>query len=47
VTVPLDDRTSLYTQLGDWLGMSCLAVTIGLVPMSLLKRGARAKAKLA
>jgi apolipoprotein N-acyltransferase len=45
VTVPLDDRTSLYTKLGDWLGMSCLAVTIGLVPMSLLKRGARAKAK--
>jgi apolipoprotein N-acyltransferase len=44
VTVPLDDRTSLYTQLGDWLGMSCLAVTIGLVPMSFLKRGARSKA---
>jgi apolipoprotein N-acyltransferase len=38
VTVPLDDRTSLYTRLGDWLGISCLAVTIGLVPMGFLRR---------
>lgn len=29
--VPLDDRTTLYTRLGDWLGLSCLAVTIGLL----------------
>ena len=43
MTVPLDDRTSLYTAWGDWLGISCLAVTIGLVPMSFLKRGARAE----
>jgi apolipoprotein N-acyltransferase len=38
VTVPLDDRTSFYTLWGDWLGLSCLAVTIGLVPTSLLRR---------
>lgn len=37
VAVPLDDRTSNYTVLGDWLGLSCLAVTIGLVPMSVLR----------
>jgi apolipoprotein N-acyltransferase len=37
VSVPLDDRTSNYTILGDWLGLSCLAVTIGLVPMSYLR----------
>jgi apolipoprotein N-acyltransferase len=30
--VPLDDRTSLYIAWGDWLGWSCLAVCIGLVP---------------
>jgi apolipoprotein N-acyltransferase len=41
VTVPLDDRTSNYTVLGDWLGMFCLAVTIGLLPMGLLWRRAR------
>jgi apolipoprotein N-acyltransferase len=40
VTIPLDDRTSLYTLCGDWLGLSCLAVTIGLVPMGMLRRGA-------
>jgi apolipoprotein N-acyltransferase len=39
VTVPLDDRTSLYTAWGDWLGMTCLAVTIGLVPLSMFRRG--------
>jgi apolipoprotein N-acyltransferase len=43
VTVPLDDRTSLYTRVGDWLGISCLAVTIGLVPMGLLRGRTRAK----
>ncbi len=42
VTVPLDDRTSLYTAWGDWLGMSCLAVTIGLVPMGLMRRKIKA-----
>ena len=38
VSVPLDDRTSLYTAWGDWLGMSCLAVAIGLVPMGFVRR---------
>jgi apolipoprotein N-acyltransferase len=38
--VPLDDRTSLYTVWGDWLGRSCLAVAIGLFPLSLFRRGA-------
>jgi apolipoprotein N-acyltransferase len=33
VAVPLDDRTSFYTRWGDWLGLSCLAVSIGLVPV--------------
>jgi apolipoprotein N-acyltransferase len=37
VTVPLDDRTSLYTAWGDWLGIGCLAVTIGLVPLGLIR----------
>jgi apolipoprotein N-acyltransferase len=36
VTVPLDDRGSAYSRLGDWLGLSCLAVTIGLLPMGFL-----------
>jgi apolipoprotein N-acyltransferase len=39
VTVPLDDRTSNYTTWGDWLGCTCLAITIGLVPLSLIRRG--------
>ncbi|QEH38201.1 Apolipoprotein N-acyltransferase [Aquisphaera giovannonii] len=38
VAVPLDDRSSAFTALGDWLGLSCLAVAIGLVPMGLMKR---------
>jgi apolipoprotein N-acyltransferase len=36
VTVPLDDRTSAYSRWGDWLGLSCLAVSIGLVPLGLV-----------
>jgi apolipoprotein N-acyltransferase len=28
---PLDDRVSLYSRWGDWLGQSCLASTIGLL----------------
>jgi apolipoprotein N-acyltransferase len=32
-TVPLDPRKGLYTTLGDWLGLLCLAITIGLVPL--------------
>jgi apolipoprotein N-acyltransferase len=35
--IPLDDRSTLYTQWGDWLGISCLAVTIGLLPMGLAR----------
>jgi apolipoprotein N-acyltransferase len=36
VTVPLDDRRSPYSRLGDWLGLSCLAVTVGLVPIGII-----------
>ena len=35
--VPLDDRVSLYSAWGDWLGLTCLAVTIGLGPVALGK----------
>ena len=38
VTVPLDDRRSLYSRFGDWLGLSCLAVTIGLVPIGIVRK---------
>jgi apolipoprotein N-acyltransferase len=38
VTVPLDDRQSLYSRLGDWLGLSCFAVTIGLVPLGIFRK---------
>jgi apolipoprotein N-acyltransferase len=41
VTVPLDDRRSLYNRLGDWLGLSCLAVTIGLVPVGIFHKPRR------
>lgn len=44
VTVPLDDRTSLYTNWGDWLGQACVAVTIGLVPLGLLPQTRKAAA---
>jgi apolipoprotein N-acyltransferase len=37
VTVPLDDRTTYYSRWGDWLGLSCLAVTIGLIPLGLIR----------
>ena len=37
VTVPLDRRTSYYSQWGDWLGLTCLAISIGLVPMAGLR----------
>ncbi len=39
--VPLDDRTSLYIAWGDWLGASCLAVCIGLVPAGWASRRLR------
>ncbi|HMB08862.1 MAG TPA: apolipoprotein N-acyltransferase [Isosphaeraceae bacterium] len=35
--VPLDDRTSPYSASGDWLGLACLAVTIGLPPIAVAK----------
>ena len=38
VTVPLDRRTSYYSRWGDWLGLTCLAISIGLVPMAWLRR---------
>jgi apolipoprotein N-acyltransferase len=38
VTVPIDDRTSCYSRWGDWLGLSCLAVTIGLFPLGLARK---------
>jgi apolipoprotein N-acyltransferase len=37
-TVPLDDRTTYYSRWGDWLGLSCLAVTIGVVPLGLVRK---------
>jgi apolipoprotein N-acyltransferase len=37
VQVPLDDRTTWYSRWGDWLGLSCLAVTIGWIPMGLIR----------
>ena len=37
VQVPLDDRTTWYSRWGDWLGVSCLAVTIGWIPMGLVR----------
>ncbi len=43
--IPLDDRRGLYSIWGDWLGRSCLAVTIGLVPLS-YRRGNRKKSLL-
>ncbi len=38
VTVPLDDRVSLYSAWGDWLARACLAVSLGLVPMAILRK---------
>jgi apolipoprotein N-acyltransferase len=38
VTVPLDDRESCYSGWGDWLGLGCLAVSIGLVPLGLVRK---------
>lgn len=38
VTVPLDPRTTLYSRLGDWLGLCSLAVVLGLVPVRGLYR---------
>ncbi|SIO14183.1 apolipoprotein N-acyltransferase [Singulisphaera sp. GP187] len=37
VTVPLDDRVALYSEWGDWLGIACLTLTLGLIPAWLLQ----------
>jgi apolipoprotein N-acyltransferase len=36
-SVPLDDRVAPYSRWGDWLGLSCLAATIGMVPLGLVR----------
>jgi apolipoprotein N-acyltransferase len=38
VKVPLDDRTSFYSKRGDWLGLSCLSVSIGLLVLGPIGR---------
>jgi apolipoprotein N-acyltransferase len=30
-TIPLDDRTSFFSRHGDWVGLGCLSVSIGLL----------------
>jgi apolipoprotein N-acyltransferase len=45
IQVPLDDRTTWYSRWGDWLGLSCLAVTIGWLPMGLIRGYRRVPAK--
>jgi apolipoprotein N-acyltransferase len=42
--VPLDDRTSCYSVWGDWLGLGCTAVTIGLIPLGIVPPEMRRKA---
>lgn len=32
--LPLDNRTGPYSHWGDWLGQTCLAISIGLIPMA-------------
>jgi apolipoprotein N-acyltransferase len=34
-TVPLDDRVSLYSTWGDWVGIICLSATLALIPLSI------------
>jgi apolipoprotein N-acyltransferase len=45
--IPLDDRSGAYSAWGDWLGQSCLAVTIGLVPLAFLYPRLRRPMRLA
>ncbi|MDR3635390.1 MAG: apolipoprotein N-acyltransferase [Isosphaeraceae bacterium] len=35
--VELDDRSSVYSQWGDWVGFGCLCVSIGLLPLAYLR----------
>lgn len=37
VTVPLDNRLALYSEWGDWLGITCLTLTLALIPAWLLQ----------
>ncbi|WP_337176486.1 apolipoprotein N-acyltransferase [Paludisphaera sp.] len=39
--IPLDPRTAPYTSWGDWLGLSCIAVCVGIVPTGLAYRRLR------
>jgi apolipoprotein N-acyltransferase len=39
--IPLDPRTAPYSSWGDWLGLSCLAVCIGILPTGLIYRKIR------
>jgi apolipoprotein N-acyltransferase len=43
VTIPLDDRTSFYSRWGDWLGLSCIAITIGLIPIGIIRKPRKVK----
>jgi apolipoprotein N-acyltransferase len=36
--LPLDGRISLYTLWGDWLPLTCLAITIGIVPLVAVRK---------
>lgn len=40
-TIPLDPRTAPYTSWGDWLGLACVAVGIGIVPTGWIYRKIR------
>jgi apolipoprotein N-acyltransferase len=42
-TVPLDDRISLYSSWGDWVGLTCLAATLALFPLAWLQSFLRRK----
>ncbi len=42
-SMPLDDRESVYSRAGDWLPLSCLAITIGLIPLSWSRVGRSAR----
>jgi len=42
--VELDDRTSVYSSWGDWVGLGCLAVTIGLLPLAWIRGRSQALA---
>ena len=42
---PSGRRTSYYSRWGDWLGLTCLAISIGLVPMAWLERPLRPRRK--